>query len=68
MITTFAKTNCMLSLKDRPTAGKVRIDYDLLMGRKKKGEYYLTLDFYHVNIKEKVCFFVSDFCMIRSRL
>lgn len=34
-----------VSLKDRPTAGKVRIDYDLFMGPEKIGEYYLNLDF-----------------------
>ncbi len=34
-----------VSLKDRPTAGKVMIEYDLLMGPEKLGEYYLTLDF-----------------------
>ncbi|EMF0094718.1 DUF1934 domain-containing protein [Enterococcus hirae] len=34
-----------VSLKDRPTAGKVMIEYDLIMGPEKLGEYYLTLDF-----------------------
>ncbi|HFJ6236692.1 TPA: DUF1934 domain-containing protein [Enterococcus faecium] len=43
-IATFTK-ELHVSLKDRPTAGKVRIDYDLFMGLKKIGEYYLTLDF-----------------------
>ncbi|HAP7429555.1 TPA: DUF1934 domain-containing protein, partial [Enterococcus faecium] len=43
-IATFTK-ELHVSLKDRPTAGKVRIDYDLFMGPEKIGEYYLTLDF-----------------------
>ena len=43
-IATFTK-ELHVSLKDRPTAGKVRIDYDLFMGLEKIGEYYLTLDF-----------------------
>lgn len=43
-IETFTK-ELLISLKDRPTAGNVRIDYDLFMGIEKVGEYYLTLDF-----------------------
>lgn len=43
-VETFTK-ELHVSLKDRPTAGKVLIDYDLFMGSEKLGEYYLTLDF-----------------------
>lgn len=43
-VETFTK-ELHVSLKDRPTAGKVLIDYDLFMGPEKLGEYYLTLDF-----------------------
>lgn len=43
-IETFTK-ELHVSLKDRPTAGKVVIAYDLLMGPEKLGEYHLTLEF-----------------------
>ncbi|MEY8445029.1 DUF1934 domain-containing protein [Enterococcus ratti] len=43
-IATFTKA-LHVSLKDRPTAGKVIIEYELFMGLEKLGEYYLTLDF-----------------------
>lgn len=43
-IETFTK-ELHVSLKDRPTAGNVMIEYDLFMGPEKVGEYYLTLDF-----------------------
>jgi len=33
------------SLADRPTSGKVRIDYDLYMAKEKIGEYQISLDF-----------------------
>ncbi|MGM9903750.1 DUF1934 domain-containing protein [Enterococcus hirae] len=43
-VDTFTK-KLHVSLKDRPTAGKVMIDYDLFMGLEKIGEYELRLDF-----------------------
>ncbi|MFV0561062.1 MAG: DUF1934 domain-containing protein [Enterococcus sp.] len=44
IIDTFTK-NLHVSLKDRPTSGKVIIDYDLFMADEKVGEYHLSLDF-----------------------
>ncbi|EPI01018.1 MULTISPECIES: DUF1934 domain-containing protein [unclassified Enterococcus] len=41
---TFAK-KLHVSLKDRPTSGRVIIDYDLFMSNEKVGEYHLDLDF-----------------------
>ncbi|OJG61296.1 hypothetical protein RV08_GL000239 [Enterococcus mundtii] len=43
-VDTFTK-ELHVSLKDRPTAGKVMIDYDLFMGVEKIGEYEMVLDF-----------------------
>lgn len=57
-IATFTK-ELHVSLKDRPTAGKVRIDYDLFMDRKNR-RILFDLGFYSVNIKKSLIF-VSDF-------
>ncbi|MDH6364776.1 uncharacterized beta-barrel protein YwiB (DUF1934 family) [Enterococcus sp. PF1-24] len=43
-ITTYTH-NIRFSLKDRPVAGKVVVDYDLYSMNQKIGEYQFTLDF-----------------------